>query len=198
MEQLFAAGQENLQNFLALQESFGNAFAKVYDLNTQTIKNNIATFNQAAKTIANSRTQEERTNAVKQAFAPIQQQVIDYNKQLFDLFSQVRQDIQSNVENIHQDCQKYACAAIENIGKNAPLGTEPFVSYLKSAVNAGTKVYEGVAKATQQAVNATANNFNAHADQVIQETQKAANNAAAHAQNNNNHTSNQVNNNTKK
>ncbi|MFM2343601.1 MAG: phasin [Pseudomonadota bacterium] len=179
MEQLFAAGQENLQNFLALQESLGNAFAKMYDLNTQTVKNNISNFTQASKTIANSKTPQEQTNAISQALAPIQQQVIDYNKQLFDLFSQVRQDIQSNVEDIQQDCQKYASATIENISKNAPLGTEPFISYLKSAVSASSKVFEGVSKATQQAVSATTNNLKTQAEQIIQETQKVANAATS-------------------
>ncbi len=175
MEQTFAATQENLQNFLALQESVGNALAKMYDLNTQAIKNSISNFTQATKTIVNSRPQEQH-NAITQALAPIQQQVIDYNKQLFDLFSQVKQDIQNNVEDIQQDCQRYACAAVENISKNAPLGTEPLVSYLKSAVNATTKVFEGVSKATQQAVSATANNFNNHAEHVINEVQKSSNN----------------------
>jgi phasin family protein len=173
MEQLFAMSQDNLQFLLNLQQNMSNTFVKICDLNTQAIKSNINQFNEASKNFANGKTPQDQTEAVSKMFAPIQQQAINYNKQVFDTLNESRQDLQSHFEDMQKDCEKYTANMIDNFSKNAPLGSEPFTSGLKSAIAATAKVCDGLSKATQQAVQTATNNFKTQAEQIIQETQKA-------------------------
>ncbi len=174
MEQLFAMSQDNLQLLLNFQQNMSNAFVKICDLNTQAIKSNINQFNETSKNFAHGKTPQEQTEALSKMFAPMQQQAINYNKQVFDILNESRQDLQTNMEDVQKDCEKYTSNLIDNFSKNAPLGSEPFTSCLKSAMLATTKVCDGLSKATQQAMQTATNNFKTQAEQIIQETQKAS------------------------
>jgi hypothetical protein len=68
------------------------------------------------------------------------------------------------------------------VTKNAPAGSETYVSALKTAISNANAGYEQFTKTTKQAVEAIESNLNAAVSQFTQATRKAgaaANSAAA-------------------
>jgi len=167
MDHLFANQQDNVQNLLSMQESIVKHTQSLIDLQTQTLKNCVNHIYETNKNLLNSKNAQEGSNALGQLFSPMQQQVLDYNKQFLEICNKVGQDIQSNTANLHNEYQKCVNNTVETVSKNAPIGAEPFASYIKSAVSATSKVYEGMTKAAQQAVNVACNNAKAHSENII-------------------------------
>jgi hypothetical protein len=71
---------------------------------------------------------------------------------------------------------------VDEVTKNAPAGSETYVSALKTAISNANAGYEQFTKTTKQAVEAIESNLNAAVSQFTQATRKAgaaANSAAA-------------------
>jgi hypothetical protein len=64
-------------------------------------------------------------------------------------------------------------SAVDAAVKNAPAGTENAVALVKTAVAAANNAFEGVQKATRQAVNVAESSFQAMAASAEKATQNA-------------------------
>ncbi len=172
-QQVLANQKATLDNFLAIQGTFFNGFEKLVDLNLKVIK---ATMDEVAQKSQQAIEVKDAQEALSftTAFQPNAEKALAYSKHVYDIFSGVQVDLSKLTEEQIAQGQQQVSAAIDQIAKNAPTGSEGAVALLKSSLNTVNSAYESVAKATRQAADAAESNITA----ATNATFKAASDAA--------------------
>ncbi|MFD1260568.1 phasin family protein [Entomomonas asaccharolytica] len=89
------------------------------------------------------------------------ERILEFNRQVYDLISKTQASISKLAENQVNQGGKQVQELVENIVKNAPAGSEPVVSVLKSALEGAGTAYESLQKAAKKVAEMTENNINA-------------------------------------
>ncbi len=89
------------------------------------------------------------------------ERILEFNRQVYDLISKTQANISKLAENQVSQGSQQVQELVENIVKNAPAGSEPVVSVLKSALEGAGTAYESLQKAAKQVAEMTENNINA-------------------------------------
>lgn len=106
------------------------------------------------------------------------ERMMEYSRQVYDLVSSTQADIASLLEKQMQSSSQQMQAAIEEMAKNAPAGSEPMVAAFKSALEGANSLFENAQKAARQATDITENGIASAASagrQAAREATEAAN-----------------------
>lgn len=174
-QQFFASQKTSLDNFLAFQGAVFGCYEKIVALNLQAVKagmDDMAEKSQQA--IAVKDPQEALTLALGQA-QPQAEKALAYGKHVFDIISAAQTDLSALTEEQFSQSQQQASAAIDELAKNAPAGSESAIALMKSSLATLSDTFDSVNKASRQAAVAAESGINA----ATQANFSAAGDAAA-------------------
>lgn len=174
LPQQFVANQKaSLDNVLAIQGAMINGFEKLVDLNLKVLKASFDEVSQKSKDAIKVQDAQEAMNFSSSLIQPNAEKVLAYSKQVYDVLSGVQVDVTKLTEAQLAETQKQITGAIDELGKNAPTGSEGAVALLKSSLASLSSTYENVAKTARQVTEAAESNIAAATDA----TMKAASDA---------------------
>ena len=107
---------------------------------------------------------------------PAIEKLVSYSRNAYSIASGAGAELSKILEAQVADSNKKVSELVEFATKNAPAGSEPAVSMLKTAFAAANTAYDTFAKATKQAVDVAESNFTA-ATQASLKAAAAANDA---------------------
>lgn len=173
-QQVFAGQKASLDNFLAIQGTFFGGFEKLIDLNLKVIRATLDEVAQKSQQAIEVKDAQEALAFTSGLVQPGAEKALAYSKHVYDIVSGVQVDLTKLTEEQIAQGQQQVSAAIDQIAKNAPTGSEGAVALLKSSLATANSAYESVAKASRQAADAAESNITA----ATNATFKAASDAA--------------------
>lgn len=172
-EQLLDVQKTNLEKILGLsQKSFSN-IEKVVELNLNAVKAYMEDSVEVVKALSSAKDIQEFMSMSSSVGQPLSEKAVAYGKDLYSLSSGIASEAAKLVEEQVSESNKKFVEMFESASKNAPAGSESAVALMKSALTAANTAYEGVSKATKQAVEMA----EANVDAATKATIKAANTA---------------------
>lgn len=176
-EQFLDVQKTNLEKILGLsQKSFSNV-EKVVELNLNAVKTYMEDSAEAMKALSSAKDIQEFMAVSSSVAQPMSEKAVAYGKDLYALTSSFASETAKLVEAQVAESNEKLAELVETASKNAPAGSESAVALMKSALTAANTAYEGVSKATKQAVEMAEANM----DAAAKATTKAANSATAKA-----------------
>jgi len=94
---------------------------------------------------------------------PTVEKIVSYSRNIYSIASGTGTEVSKIVEVQIADGGKRVVDFVEVAARNAPAGSEPAVSMIKSAVAAANGAYDTLSKAAKQAVDLAESNFSAAA-----------------------------------
>lgn len=176
-EQFLDVQKSNLEKILGLsQKSFSNV-EKVVELNLNAVKTYMEDSAEAMKALSSAKDIQEFMAVSSSVAQPMSEKAVAYGKELYALTSSFASETAKLVEEQVAESNEKLTELVETASKNAPAGSESAVALMRSALTAANTAYEGVSKATKQAVEMAESNM----DAAAKATTKAANSATAKA-----------------
>ena len=172
-EQFLDVQKTNLEKILGLsQKSFSNV-EKVVELNLNAVKTYMEDSAEALKALSSAKDIQEFMAVSSSVAQPMSEKAVAYGKDLYALTSSFASETAKLVEEQVAESNEKLAELVETASKNAPAGSESAVALMKSALTAANTAYEGVSKATKQAVEMAEANM----DAAAKATSKAATSA---------------------
>ncbi|MEA3120537.1 MAG: hypothetical protein QOH33_69 [Paraburkholderia sp.] len=177
-EQLAAAQKANLEALFGLTNKAFEGIEKLVELNLQVVKSTLAESQENAQRALSVKDAQELLAMQANVTQPMAEKVLSYGRHLYEIASATQAEFARVAEAQYEEQNRKVQAFVENIGKNAPAGSETAVAVMKSAISAANTTYETVHKATKQAVEIAESNFNAAATAATKAAQQAASQAS--------------------
>lgn len=160
-EKIAASGKAGVDTLLAFANAQFAAFEKFAELNLNAAK---ATFEEAAghvKALAEAKDPQEYAK-LNTAFAqPAMDKAVSYGKHVYDIAAQTQASMGKIVEAQAAEANKAFTTLLDTVSKNAPAGSDPVVTAMKTALAAVNGAYDNISKAAKQAAEVVEVNFNA-------------------------------------
>jgi len=172
-QKFFTNQKASLDNVLAIQGAMIDGFEKLVDLNLKVLKASFDEVSQKSQEAIKVQDAQEAMSFSSSLIQPNAEKVLAYSKQVYDVLSGVQVDVTKLTEAQLAETQKQITGAIDELGKNAPTGSEGAVALLKSSLASLSSTYENVAKSARQVTEAAESNIAAATDA----TMKAASDA---------------------
>lgn len=177
-EQFSTASKVNFENQLALMSALANktfeGVEKVFDLNINTFKRSVEDGNAAAKQLLAAKDPQELLALVTAQAQPNTENALAYGRQLAGIASGLQAEFSKAAETQVAEASRKVLELVEELGKNAPAGSENAVAMLKAAIGNATAGYEQLNKTTKQAADVVEANLNTAVNQFVQPAAKAA------------------------
>ncbi|MEA3118894.1 MAG: hypothetical protein QOI13_2164 [Paraburkholderia sp.] len=177
-EQLAAAQKANLEALFGLTNKAFEGIEKLVELNLQVVKSTLAESQENAQRALSVKDAQELLAMQANVTQPMAEKMLSYGRHLYEIASATQAEFARVAEAQYEEQNRKVQAFVENIGKNAPAGSETAVAVMKSAISAANTTYETVHKATKQAVEIAESNFNAAATAATKAAQQAASQAS--------------------
>lgn len=172
-EQFLDVQKTNLEKILGLsQQSFSNV-EKVVELNLNAVKAYMEDSAEAMKALSSAKDIQEFMAVSSAVTQPMSEKAVSYGKDLYALTSSFASETAKMVEQQVAESNEKLTEIVETACKNAPAGSESAVAFMKSALTAANTAYEGVSKATKQAVEMAEANMDAASKATIKATNTA-------------------------
>jgi phasin family protein len=166
VEQILAANKTAAAEAQALAATAFAGFEKLVALNVATTKS--ALFETADMTSVFSAKNPTDALAAQAALVkPLAEKSIAYGKSVYAIASETSAEFAAAAEGKFAEAQKTATAALDNMAKNAPAGTESVVAVVKSAVAAGQNALETAKASAKKAVEVAEKQATALTDNVL-------------------------------
>jgi phasin family protein len=174
-EQFSTATKANFESQIAILAALTNkAFEsaeKLVDLNLNVAKASIEESTAAAKQmISNPQEFFSLTTQVQ----PAAEKAIAYGRHLAGIMTSAQAEFTKAAEEQMAETNRKIVSLIDEVSKNAPVGSENVVSFVKSAIGNASAGYEQLTKSTKQAVDVMEANLNTAVTQFSQAASKAA------------------------
>lgn len=157
-EQIVAAGKTNLESGLKLSVATGNvvfsAVERVSALNLSTARSAFDDSVAFVKAVAAVKEPKALVALQLGLLNPSAEKAIAYAKALGDIGTQAKDELTKLYEADAAALTANLNSTLEGLFKNAPAGSEPVVSAVKTAIANATSAYEGATKAAKQVAEA--------------------------------------------
>lgn len=157
-EQIVAAGKANLESGLKLSVATGNvvfsAVERVSALNLSTVRSAFDDGVAFAKAVAAAKDPKALVALQLGLLNPSAEKAIAYAKALGDIGTSAKDELTKLYEAEAAALTGSLNSSLEGFFKNAPAGSEPVVSAVKTAIANATSAYEGATKAAKQVAEA--------------------------------------------
>lgn len=154
-EQILAAQKAHIETLYGLTQKAFEGVERMVDLNLQATRatvNEAASHTQALLSVKDAQELLELQAALMQ---PLAEKVSAYSRQLFEIASDTGAEFAKAGEDQSADAQHKFLALFDNAARNAPAGSEPLVTAMRSAMHAASGAMDQVQKAVKQATEMT-------------------------------------------
>jgi phasin family protein len=185
-EQFSNATKANLEAQFALLSALTSktfeSVEKLVELNISTTKAALEESSSTARQLLAAKDPQEFFSVSAQHAQPNAEKALSYGRQLASIAADTGAEFSRTAESQIAEVNRKVISLVDEVTRNAPAGSETYVSALKTAISNANAGYEQFSKTTKQAVEAIESNMNAAVSQFTQATRKAgaaANSAAA-------------------
>ncbi|MFZ6780592.1 phasin family protein [Undibacterium sp. Ji83W] len=163
-EQISAATKANFDAQLALFTTLtGKAFEgveKFIELNLNAVKSSLEESSAATKQLLAAKDPQEFFNLSAAQAQPTAEKVLAYSRHLANITSSTQAEFTHAAEAQIAETNRKVLSLIDEVSKNAPAGSEQFVSFFKTSIDNANAGYDHISKTTKQAVEALEANLN--------------------------------------
>ena len=163
-EQISAATKANFDAQLALFTTLtGKAFEgveKFIELNLNAVKSSLEESSAATKQLLAAKDPQEFFNLSAAQAQPTAEKVLAYSRHLANITSSTQAEFTHAAEVQIAETNRKVLSLIDEVSKNAPAGSEQFVSFFKTSIDNANASYDHISKTTKQAVEALEANLN--------------------------------------
>jgi phasin family protein len=177
-EQFAAVQKANFEALFGLTNKAFEGIEKLVELNLQVVKSTLAESQENVQRALSVKDAQEFLAVQASLTQPIAEKVLSYGRHVYEIASATQAEFSRVAEAQYEEQNRKVQAFVDNMGKNAPAGSETAVAVMKSAITAANTTYETVHKATKQAVEIAESNFNAAATAATKAAQQAASQAS--------------------
>jgi phasin family protein len=153
--------KSQLDALFALSHTMFDATEKLVDLNLAAAKATMEESAERATALMGARDVQEFVALTGGLAQPSVEKLVSYSRTVYGIASGAGAEVSRIVETQIADGNKKVAEMIEFAAKNAPQGSEPAVSMLKSAMAAANTAYDTFSKAAKQAVDMVETNVTA-------------------------------------
>jgi phasin family protein len=172
-EQICAAQKTQFDTFFSLTNTAAEGFQRFLELNLQAVKSTLA---EGQETWRNALSGKEPLEAVAlhlRSAQPSAEKVLSYGRHAYEIATSVQAAFTKVAEGQYKEHTRRVQTLVDQVGQNAPVGSESAVTALKSAVAATNTLYETVHQATRQAVEVAEGNFDTATTAAFKATQQS-------------------------
>ena len=186
-EQLSNATKANLESQFALFSSLtAKTFAgmeKLVELNLSTAKAALENSSASTRQLLAAKDPQEFFSVTSTLAQPNAEKAVAYSRQVASIAADTGAEFTRAAEGQLAEVNRKVISLVDEVTKNAPAGSETYVSAFKTAISNANAGYEQFTKTTKQAAEAIESNMNAAVSQFTQAAGKAtsAANGAANA-----------------
>ena len=158
-EQVLAAQKAHIETLFGLTQKAFEGVERMVDLNLQATR---ATVNEAAsqtQALLSVKDAQELLELQATLMQPLAEKVSAYSRQLFEIAADTGAEFTKAGEDQSAEAQHKFMALFDNVARNAPAGSEPLVTAMRSAMNAASGAMDQVQKAVKQATEMTQSNI---------------------------------------
>jgi phasin family protein len=159
IEQFAQINKTAFEAFQTLALKSIQGFEKLAELNIQAAKSSVTESTDQIKALMSTKDAKAFADLAVAQAQPAADKASAYAKHVYEITSGIGTEFASLVEKQFAESSKQLNSAIDSMTKNAPAGSEGFVTFVKSAVSSANTAYDQVNKATKQAVEMTEANF---------------------------------------
>ncbi|MFK3736165.1 phasin family protein [Massilia sp. TN1-12] len=182
-EQFSNATKANLEaQFAMLSTLTSKTFEgveKLVDLNIATAKAAIEDSSATTRQLLGAKDPQEFFALSASQAQPNAEKALSYGRQLASIATDTGAEFSKAAESQIAEVNRKVISLVDEVTKNAPAGSETYVSAFKTAITNANAGYEQFSKTTKQAVEAMESNLNSVMSQYTQAANRAANTAAA-------------------
>jgi len=182
-EQFSNATKANLETqfalFSALTTKTFEGVEKLVNLNISTTKAALENSSANARQLLGAKDPQEFFALSAQQAQPNAEKALSYGRQLASITADTGAEFSKAAESQIAEVNRKVISLVDEVTKNAPPGSESYVSALKTAITNANAGYEQFSKTSKQAVEAIESNLNSVVSQYTQAANKAANTASA-------------------
>ena len=186
-EQFSNATKANLDSqfalFTALTSKTFEGMEKLVDLNLNTAKAALENSSATARQLLAAKDPQEFFSLSASQAQPSAEKALSYSRQLASIAADTGAEFSRAAEGQIAEVNRKVISLVDEVTKNAPAGSETYVSALKTVISNANAGYEQFTKTSKQAAEAIESNLNAAVSQFTQAAGKAtaAANGAANA-----------------
>lgn len=186
-EQFSNATKANLESQFALLSTLTSktfeGMEKLVDLNINTAKAALENSSATARQLLAVKDPQEFFSVTASQAQPNAEKAMAYGRQVASIAADTGAEFSRAAESQIAEVNRKVITLVDEVTKNAPAGSETYVSALKTAISNANAGYEQFTKTTKQAAEAMESNMNAAVSQFTTAAGKAASaaNGAANA-----------------
>jgi phasin family protein len=185
-EQFSNATKANLETQFAMLSALTSktfeGMEKLVDLNISTAKSALENSSATARQLLAAKDAQEFFAVTASQAQPNAEKALTYGRQLASIAADTGAEFSKAAESQFAEVNRKVITLVDEVTKNAPAGSETYVSAFKTAISNANAGYEQFSKTTKQAVEAMESNVSAAMSQFGQAARKttaAASNVAA-------------------
>ena len=172
-EQLIAFNKANVETVLRFAGVALDGAERLIDLQMKTAKSALADGIQSARMLTSVRDFEQLAALKDTVVQPSFEKATAYAKEVYDVTSTTSADLNKLVEEQVSEFNKQVVAALDQIVKTAPAGSEVGIAAMKQTLAAVNSGFDNMTKVAKQFGEATQNNIEVVANQTIEAAKKA-------------------------
>lgn len=177
-EQFSNATKANFESQFALLSALTSktfeGMEKLVDLNISTAKAALETSSTTARQLLAAKDAQEFLTVTTSQAQPNAEKAVAYGRQLASIAADTGAEFSKAAESQIADVNRKVISLVDEVTKNAPAGSETYVSAFKTAISNANAGYEQFNKTAKQAVETIESNVNAAVSQFAQTTRTAA------------------------
>jgi phasin family protein len=177
-EQFSNATKANFEaQFALLSNLTSKAFEgmeKLVELNLNTAKASLENSSATTRQLLAAKDPQEFLSLTTSQAQPSAEKAMSYTRQVASIAADTSAEFTRAAETQLAEVNRKVISLVDEVTKNAPAGSETYVSAFKTAVSNANAGYEQFTKTSKQAAQAIESNMNAAVSQFTQATQKAA------------------------
>ncbi len=181
-EQFSNATKANLESQFALLSTLTSttfqSLEKLVDLNINTAKAALEDSSATTRQLLAAKDAQEFFAVSASQAQPNAEKALSYSRQVASIAADTGAEFSRVAETQFAEVNRKVISLVDEVTKNAPAGSETYVSALKTAISNANAGYEQFTKTAKQAAEAIESNLNAAVSQFTQAAGKAANGAA--------------------
>jgi phasin family protein len=165
--QLAELNKGQLDALFALSQTMFDATEKLVGLNLAAAKATMEESAEKSTALWSAKDVQELFALMSSAAQPTVEKIASYNRTVYGIASGAASEVSKIVETQIAEGNKKVSEIVDYATKNAPAGSEPAVSMIKSAVAAANTAYDTFSKAAKQAVDLVESNMAAATSATI-------------------------------
>ena len=160
VEQIAAANKANMETLFGLTSKAIESVEKIVELNMAAAKAAFNDVTETAQAALGAKDVQELLAVQARMMQPLAEKTASYGRHLYEITANSTAELGKVMEAQTQETQRKMGSLVDNMGKNAPAGSEASVAMMKNMVSAANTAFDSVQKAVKQASDMAQNNFN--------------------------------------